>query len=379
MKRTATVIVCLAFLAAAVEGRSIGLHLEQADLVAAGQVVAAGRSSEGHFEFFRFEPEEILKGERPEGIMWVVEPNHICCHQHLVNGARMLLFLRRMDEAPAGLPRSGTAYLALAIPPGVVELTGEEGVLFLEAVRRQVGLANAVGIDRARSFAPMLRAALEPGRPQLLRSLLVDAACIPGVWQRLDQLDRAKLLERFREARPYSELKLNLLFALGEARPKGMTAELVRTVRCVEGNFYRTQIARILAARGEIGATAALIDGLQELDAQQRANVFYVLGGLGNGKGVPAIGSVMWSGALAEQRWAVEALSIDRSPAAVELLGELLHGTEHAAVVDAVLQKLGAINTLQTRSILLEVTAQNSSFSKTAISRATKLLRDLNP
>jgi hypothetical protein len=365
MKKTLLILAAALLCASMASGSSFGFNLRDADLVVAGFLYEE-RSFDDHLKFYRLDSPEVVAGELPPGAFGIVRPCHICYHADLADGDRMLLFLRKVEGHLSGhFP--GPIYMALAADLAAVPLVGEEGGLIMQAARTQVEIMGADAGVRARAMSDILAGALEPGRPLLLQSALVDAIRTPGAIERLDELDKARMLEQFRRAAPHRALKRCLLDGLGRARPEGLSAELVDAVRGPAGAFHRDQIAAILADVGGETVPGELIRDFEKLDRSRRDNVLYVLGHLGKGKGVDAICSVAGLrvaglGAAGQQdacsrlegvqTAAVDALFADRSPEAVEALGELAAGAWSARDAAAAVVRLGRINSARARALL---------------------------
>jgi len=189
-----------------------------------------------------------------------------------------------------------------------------------------------------------------------MESVLIDAVRTPGALGRLDALDRTRLLERFREAAPFSTVKLRLLDALAEARSAGLKAALVEMVRGPEGEYHRDQIAAILAGGGAASAAADLVAGFGTIENEAvRANILYVLGRMGRGCGVGAIRSVMNLRLEGVQKEAIAALYADGSREAVEALGEIAAGPWGEEDVLGAVDRIAAIGSETARAVLLEL------------------------
>ncbi len=334
-------------------GNSIGFHLTEADLVVAG-TLHKEKADKAGFDLYRIDGPEVIRGELPEGSFGILFANHICYHVHLEDHGRMLLFLRRMD-GNTGVSYSGPLYMAMASPLSALCLCGDEGELLLEAARLQASVLDAKPGQRAEVMAGLVRAALKPGMPRILRSTLIDAVRTGGSLALLDTLDRSRLLVRFRETEPNNELQHCLLDALGTVRPAGLDEELISTVRGPSGSFHRDQIAAILAGSKEEGVAAALIDDFEKIDEATRANVLYVLGNMGRGKGVDTIRQVMWTKLKGVQEAAAAALTADRTTKAIGALGELALDPYDAKGGTAAVRGLARINTRESRKILDQV------------------------
>jgi len=334
-------------------GNSIGFHLTEADLVVAG-TLHMERADKGGFDLYRIDGPEAIRGELPEGSFGILFANHVCYHVHLEDHGRMLLFLRRMD-GDMGVPYSGPLYMAMASPLSALCLCGDEGELLLEAARLQASVLDAAPERRAEVMARLVRSALDPGMPRLLRSTLTDAVRTDGSLALLDGLDSARLLELFRQSDPNSELQRCVLDALGAVRPAGLEAELVSTVRGPSGSFHRDQIAAILAGSGEENVEAALIADFEKIGEATRANVLYVLGNMGRGRGVETIRQVMWTKLKGVQEAAAAALTADRTSRAIGALGELALDSYDAKGGTAAVMGLARINTRESRKILGQI------------------------
>lgn len=365
MKKTILTLAAALLCTSMAGGSSFGFNLRDADLVVAG-VLFAERSCDGHMHLFRLDSPEVVAGELPPGAFGIVRPCHICYHTDLADGERTLLFLRKV-EGELGENFSGPIYMALATDLAAVPLQGDEGALIMQAARTQAEIMSADPETRARALSEILSGALEPGRPLLLQSALVDAIRTPGAIERLDGLDKARMLEQFRRAAPHRALKRCLLDGLGRARPDGLAAELVDAVRGPAGAFHRDQIAAILADIGADTVPGDLICDFENLSRDQRDNVLHVLGHMGKGKGVAAICSVagLQETGLQEagrrlavsrlegvQTAAVEALFADRSQEAVEALGQLAAGAWNIRDAAAAVSRLGCINSELARAML---------------------------
>ncbi len=353
---------------------SIGFLLEEADLAVAGALQKTDGGNDD-FDIYRADVFETIRGTPPEGALRILFAKRICYHVHLHENVPVLLFLRRMD-GKMGLDRPGPYYMAFAAGMSVVELEGEEGDLILEAARLQAGLDKAEAARKAAVVARVLRTALEPGRPRLLRSAVIDAVRTPGALDKIDALDRSRMLDRYRESTPWSDLRNHLLDGVGEARPDGLAAELVREVRGPCGHFHREQIAALLAAVGGETAPDELVVDFSGLDRAARGNVLYVLGCMGGGRGVAAIRSVADIHLEGVTLDAVQALKIDRSPDAVAALGEIAVTAEEKSAISA-LQGIASINTAQARSILEDI-RERADVRPSVKRKATGLLNHLS-
>ncbi len=376
MKRGILTILVLLLGTLPAFGNSIGLHLKEADLVLAG-TLHKEQARDSHFDIYSVSGVEVIRGELPADDFRIVYPKTLDYHVTLEDGKRTLLFLREVDT-DIGLEFIGTLYIAFAADLGAVTLKGDEGDLLVEATRAQAALVSAAPAQKAVVLAGLLRTALEPGRPRFLQSVAIDAIRTPGAVARLDSADRSRLLSRYRDSLPCSELKRCLLDALGEARPEGLTEELVKTVRSFEGGYHRDQIAAILAGTDCDNAIGSLVGGFEEIEAEAvRDNVLYVLGKMGRGRGVPAIRSVMNLRLRGVQKAAVEALFADRTSAAVVALGEIASGKWESRDVEAAISRLASINTREARSTLMRISA-NDRLRVSAREKAAVLLGRLS-
>jgi hypothetical protein len=376
MKRGILTILVLLLGTLPAFGNSIGLNLKEADLVLAG-TLHKEQAGESHFDLYSVFGVEVFRGELPAEDFRIVYPRTLDFHVALEDGKRTLLFLREVDT-DIGLEFTGTLYFAFAAELGAVTLEGEEGNLLVEATRAQAALVDAAPARKAVVLAGLLRRALEPGRPRFLQSVAIDAIRTPGAFDRLDSGDRSRLLSRYRESVPCSELKRCLLDTLGEARPEGLTEELVKTVRSVEGGYHRDQIAAILAGTDCENAIGCLVGGFEKVEVEAvRANVLYVLGRMGRGRGVPAIRSVMNLRLRGVQKAAVEALFADRTSAAVAALGEIASGNWKSEDVEAAISRLASINTRDARSNLSRISA-DGRLRVSARKKAAELLDRLS-
>lgn len=352
MKKRFVLPVLFLLAATTAAASSIGFNLEGADLVVAGTLKEDGPAND-RFEFHRIDGIDLIHGDAPEGPVRVLCPRDLCYHVHVAADEPTLLFLRRMEiRSPEG-NLEGPFYMALASPMSAVPLVGDEGNLILEAVRAQAA-AGSDPARRAAAVARVLSTGLEPHRSTLLQSALIDSVRTPGALDGLDSLDRTRLLQRFRDVRPGSDLQHSLLGALGCVKPDGLTDELIRMVRGAAGIFHREQIAAILAAVGDETVPFALAEGFTDLNAQSRANVLRVLGSMGRGKGVAAIRSVMWCRKESVLGQAAQALFTDRSKGAVDALGEIVRKGGKTEALSAV-AALASINTEDSRSVLYAV------------------------
>ncbi len=357
MKQIVVLTFVLMLAGSAASANSIGFNLEGADLVVAGTVTGDGQESD-RYAFHRVAGIELIKGTLPEGAVRLVCPRNICYHVHVAANQPTLLFLKRMDAAAVGGERGGSVYIALASPMSAVPLEGDEGDLILETVRAQAA-AGSDPVKRADAVALGLFAGLEPNRSTLLHSALVDAVRTPGAFDRLDALDRSRLLHRYRDTRPGTLLQQTLLDALGCVQPDGMTDELIRTVRGPAGGFHREQIAAILAATGDESTPRTLVDDFAGLGKASRSNVLHVLGSMGRGRGVAAIRSVMWCRKEGVLDQAIRSLILDRTQGAVDGLADVIRSGERTQALSAV-AALASINTELSRKVLNDVRRDES-------------------
>lgn len=352
------------------EGQSIGIHMTDADLVAAGDIVE--KHADEKFTYYSMNNVEMIHGQGEAPLFQVVSFRELCFHVHITSGTRSVLFLRELKGNITGLDNSIPTYAALATDMSVIPLDPSYENVLLGLLRQYSQALSGTAAQRAAVAAEMFQTAVEENIEPLLYSASYDVVATPGAKERLTPFDGVMALNRFQATSSFSRTKHRLLYALGELKPQGLIPALDNLVWSSEGQFYLDTIAAIYTHLKDKEAPIRLIADFDKLDELCEKNVIHVLGRLGAGAGVPAIRSLFEK--HLQFRWAsiVDALLADRSEQAVEALG-IVASTPILDASFLALEALAQINTQASRS-KIETVSNSDAINKTIRNKAAALL-----
>ncbi|MFH2000084.1 MAG: HEAT repeat domain-containing protein [Planctomycetota bacterium] len=369
----AGILVC--FSTAVAEAQSIGFLMHDADLVVAGETVAHGQS--GRVDLYSLNGCEVIKGVLDQADFKIACFCDVCCHVHLHSGMGSLMFLRRLTGNISGVNMTAPMYTILNGELGHINYEAEEENAVLDIARRYASIPDdASANDRAEAVADIFKASLRLDSEPLLYSAAYDVVATPGALDRLSASDETLALEKFRSTGASSRLRGRMLLLLGETAPAGFIPLLEDVVRSQEGRFYLEPSAAILGAIGDAGSGFRLINGFSGLGEIEQSNIIYVLGHMGNGKGLSALETLLEDFAEPLCLDMVDALVADRTDTAVNLLTEM-SGHSNSEVAMRALIALGRINTTHARNVLRDI-AGSSDMDEAVVEKAAEILGTLS-